>query len=85
MCVLVWCVYLSCPQGQMHSYREAFEEMEDNPISPPPSSGGEAPPLTPAFPVSPQTPYFNLCKFFCSAGRGSRGSQQSTHKRRICL
>ncbi|XP_048862111.1 tensin-like isoform X14 [Brienomyrus brachyistius] len=49
-------------EGQMHSYREAFEEMEDSPISPPPSSGGEAPPLTPAFPVSPQTPYFNLCR-----------------------
>nr|XP_023697645.1 tensin-1 isoform X4 [Paramormyrops kingsleyae] len=48
-------------EGQMHSYREAFEEAE-SPVSPNSSIGGEAPPQTPAFPVSPQTPYFNLCR-----------------------
>ncbi|XP_063067608.1 tensin-1 isoform X2 [Engraulis encrasicolus] len=54
-------------EGQMHSYREAFDDMSDSgaPVSPTPS-GGEAPPSTPAFPVSPltspQTPYFNLCR-----------------------
>lgn len=47
----------------MHSYKEAFEEMAEAPASPPPFSGGEVFPQTPAFPVSPQTPYFNLCKF----------------------
>uniref|UniRef100_A0A669CN67 Tensin 1 n=1 Tax=Oreochromis niloticus TaxID=8128 RepID=A0A669CN67_ORENI len=31
-------------------------------ISPTPTVGGEVFPQTPAFPVSPQTPYFNLCK-----------------------
>ncbi|XP_036401900.1 tensin-like isoform X2 [Megalops cyprinoides] len=49
-------------EGPMHSYREAFEDMEGGPISPTHSSGGEALPLTPAFPVSPQTPYFNMCR-----------------------
>ncbi|XP_035390590.1 tensin-1 isoform X1 [Electrophorus electricus] len=49
-------------EGHMHSYREAFEELEGGPISPPPAVGGEALPKTPAFPVSPQTPYFNLCR-----------------------
>lgn len=47
----------------MHSYREAFEEMEGGLISPTPTAGGEVFPQTPAFPISPQTPYFNLCKF----------------------
>lgn len=47
----------------MHSYREAFEEMDSGPVSPTPTVGGEAFPQTPAFPISPQTPYFNLCKF----------------------
>lgn len=47
----------------MHSYREAFEEMDGGPVSPTPTVGGEAFPQTPAFPISPQTPYFNLCKF----------------------
>lgn len=37
--------------------------MEGGPISPTPTAGGEAFPKTPAFPISPQTPYFNLCKF----------------------
>ncbi|XP_051997821.1 tensin-1-like isoform X3 [Xyrauchen texanus] len=49
-------------ERHMHSYREAFEEMDGGPISPPPTFGGEALPQTPAFPVSPQTPYFNLCR-----------------------
>ncbi|XP_057192890.1 tensin-1 isoform X4 [Triplophysa rosa] len=49
-------------EKHMHSYREAFEEMDGGPISPPPFVGGEALPQTPAFPVSPQTPYFNLCR-----------------------
>lgn len=53
----------STPQRHMHSYREAFEEMDGGPISPTPIVGGEVFPQTPAFPISPQTPYFNLCKF----------------------
>uniref|UniRef100_A0A3B3SW37 Tensin 1 n=1 Tax=Paramormyrops kingsleyae TaxID=1676925 RepID=A0A3B3SW37_9TELE len=39
-------------EGQMHSYREAFEEMEDSPISPPPSSGGRSPPGLAKTPLS---------------------------------
>ncbi|KAG7240531.1 hypothetical protein INR49_026815 [Caranx melampygus] len=50
-------------ERHMHSYREAFEEMDGGPISPTPTVGGEVLPQTPAFPISPQTPYFNLCKF----------------------
>ncbi|XP_069010960.1 tensin-1 isoform X4 [Embiotoca jacksoni] len=49
-------------ERNMHSYREAFEEMEGGTISPTPTVGGEAFPQTPAFPISPQTPYFNLCR-----------------------
>ncbi|KAG1945129.1 tensin-1 [Pimephales promelas] len=49
-------------ERHMHSYREAFEEMDGGPVSPPPFAGGEALPQTPAFPVSPQTPYFNLSR-----------------------
>ncbi|KAF3842819.1 hypothetical protein F7725_001668 [Dissostichus mawsoni] len=49
-------------ERHMHSYREAFEEMDGGPISPTPFVGGEVFPQTPAFPISPQTPYFNLCK-----------------------
>ncbi|XP_029315404.1 tensin-1 isoform X7 [Cottoperca gobio] len=49
-------------ERHMHSYREAFEEMEGGPISPTPIVGGEVFPQTPAFPISPQTPYFNLCR-----------------------
>lgn len=62
-CVLMDIYVHSLLQKHMHSYREAFEEMDGGPISPPPFVGGEALPQTPAFPVSPQTPYFNLCKF----------------------
>ncbi|KAM9710005.1 tensin-1 isoform 5-T5 [Menidia menidia] len=49
-------------EKNMHSYREAFEEMEGGPVSPTPTVGGEVFPQTPAFPISPQTPYFNLCR-----------------------
>ncbi|XP_037343540.2 tensin-1 isoform X2 [Pungitius pungitius] len=49
-------------ERNMHSYREAFEEMEGGTISPTPIVGGEVFPQTPAFPISPQTPYFNLCR-----------------------
>uniref|UniRef100_A0A9J7YL48 Tensin 1 n=1 Tax=Cyprinus carpio carpio TaxID=630221 RepID=A0A9J7YL48_CYPCA len=49
-------------ERHMHSYREAFEEMDGGPVSPPPIVGGEALPQTLAFPVSPQTPYFNLSR-----------------------
>ncbi|XP_052003920.1 tensin-1 isoform X3 [Xyrauchen texanus] len=49
-------------ERHMHSYREAFEELDGGPNSPPPTVGGEALPQTPAFPVSPQTPYFNMCR-----------------------
>ncbi|XP_064370832.1 tensin-1 isoform X2 [Dromaius novaehollandiae] len=46
-------------EPHLHSYKEAFEEMEGaSPTSPPPS-GGETSPPTSAFPVSPQTPYSN--------------------------
>ncbi|XP_030199278.1 tensin-1 isoform X2 [Gadus morhua] len=50
-------------ERHIHSYREAFEELEaGGPVSPSPLAGGEVFPQTPAFPVSPQTPYFNLCR-----------------------
>ncbi|XP_077473811.1 tensin 1b [Stigmatopora argus] len=49
-------------ERHMHSYREAYEEMEEGPSSPTPTFGGEVLPQTPAFPTSPQTPYFNLCR-----------------------
>ncbi|GAA6087559.1 tensin-1 isoform X3 [Tachysurus ichikawai] len=49
-------------EGHMHSYREAFEEMDGGQVSPPATVGGEVLPQTPAFPVSPQTPYFNVCR-----------------------
>ncbi|KAM9365116.1 tensin-1 isoform 2-T2 [Pholidichthys leucotaenia] len=49
-------------ERNMHSYREAFEELEGGPVSPTPTTGGEAFPQTPTFPISPQTPYFNLCR-----------------------
>ncbi|XP_038839043.1 tensin-like isoform X1 [Salvelinus namaycush] len=52
-------------EGPMHSYREAYEDDDADgraAVSPMFSSGGEAHPLTPAFPVSPQTPYFNMSR-----------------------
>lgn len=70
MCVCIWIYVLCSLQKHMHSYREAFEDMDGGPVSPPPFVGGEALPQTPAFPVSPQTPYFNLCKFFPPGGGG---------------
>ncbi|XP_048808399.1 tensin-1 isoform X8 [Lagopus muta] len=44
-------------EPHLHSYKEAFEEMESASPSSPTSGGGEISPPTPAFPVSPQTPY----------------------------
>uniref|UniRef100_A0A8C8FUQ1 Tensin-1 n=1 Tax=Oncorhynchus tshawytscha TaxID=74940 RepID=A0A8C8FUQ1_ONCTS len=49
-------------ERHMHSYREAFEELEGGSVSPTPTVGGEVFPQTPAFPISPQTPYFNLSR-----------------------
>ncbi|XP_052369926.1 tensin-like [Oncorhynchus keta] len=52
-------------EGPMHSYREAYGDDDADgraAVSPMFSSGGEAHPLTPAFPVSPQTPYFNMSR-----------------------
>lgn len=52
----------------MHSYREAFEDSEADRIrhSPTSGGGGENSPQTPRFPVSPQTPYFNMCRLALS-------------------
>ncbi|CAM4614585.1 unnamed protein product [Lepidochelys olivacea] len=47
-------------EPHLHSYKEAFEELEGTSPTSPPSSGGEISPPTPAFPVSPQTPYGHL-------------------------
>ncbi|KAJ8004128.1 hypothetical protein DPEC_G00155560 [Dallia pectoralis] len=49
-------------EGPMHSYYASYEDDVDDgaAVSPSFSGGGEAYPLTPAFPVSPQTPYFNM-------------------------
>lgn len=51
----------------MHSYREAFEDIEADGFSHSApygsAGGGENSPQTPRFPVSPQTPYFNMCRF----------------------
>ncbi|XP_077584099.1 tensin 1b [Stigmatopora nigra] len=49
-------------ERHMHSYREAYEGTDECPSSPTPTFGGEVHPQTPAFPTSPQTPYFNLCR-----------------------
>uniref|UniRef100_A0A8C3TF75 Tensin 1 n=1 Tax=Chelydra serpentina TaxID=8475 RepID=A0A8C3TF75_CHESE len=49
-------------ESHLHSYKEAFEELEGTSPTSPPSSGGEISPPTPAFPVSPQTPYGHLPK-----------------------
>ncbi|XP_056156887.1 tensin-1 isoform X2 [Lampris incognitus] len=49
-------------EGLIHSYREAFETDGNGApaVSPHFSSSGEIHPRTPAFPVSSQTPYFNM-------------------------
>ncbi|XP_044887879.1 tensin-1 isoform X9 [Mauremys mutica] len=49
-------------EPHLHSYKEAFEELEGTSPTSPPSSGGEISPPTPAFPVSPQTPYGHLLR-----------------------
>ncbi|KYO18262.1 tensin-1 isoform A [Alligator mississippiensis] len=49
-------------EPHLHSYKEAFEEMEGTSPSSPPPGGGEISPPTPAFPVSPQTLYVNLMR-----------------------
>lgn len=58
----------------MHSYREAFEDVEaDGFVHSAPCgigcAGGENLPQTPHFPVSPQTPYFNMCRFTLSKSK----------------
>ncbi|XP_029942385.1 tensin-like isoform X2 [Salarias fasciatus] len=49
-------------EGTVHSYREAFEDSEADRLASSPNfaGGGESSPPTPGFPVSPQTPYFNM-------------------------
>lgn len=57
----------------MHSYREAFEDDDADSFANSPAfggGGGEISPQTPSFPVSPQTPYFNMCRFTLPADRG---------------
>ncbi|XP_041834931.1 tensin isoform X2 [Melanotaenia boesemani] len=51
-------------EGPMHSYREAFDDDEAGRLanSPTIGGGGENYPLTPSFPVSPQSPYFNVSR-----------------------
>uniref|UniRef100_UPI0037E90DC4 tensin-1 n=1 Tax=Semicossyphus pulcher TaxID=241346 RepID=UPI0037E90DC4 len=51
-------------EGPMHSYREAFEDDEADRFANSPTfrGGGEISPPTPSFPVSPQTPYFNMSR-----------------------
>ncbi|XP_010218338.1 PREDICTED: tensin-like [Tinamus guttatus] len=44
-------------EPHLHSYKEAFEELEGASPSSPPPGGGEISPPTPDLPVSPQTPY----------------------------
>ncbi|XP_060786294.1 tensin-1 isoform X7 [Neoarius graeffei] len=39
-------------EGQMHSYREAFEDMDAGPVSPPASAGGRSPPGLAKTPLS---------------------------------
>uniref|UniRef100_A0A4W6F3U2 Uncharacterized protein n=1 Tax=Lates calcarifer TaxID=8187 RepID=A0A4W6F3U2_LATCA len=59
-------------KGPMHSYREAFEDDKTDGFanSPTLGGGGENSPQTPSFPVSPQTPYFNMCRSTLPADRG---------------
>uniref|UniRef100_A0A4W6F693 Uncharacterized protein n=1 Tax=Lates calcarifer TaxID=8187 RepID=A0A4W6F693_LATCA len=54
--------YSNSGSGPMHSYREAFEDDKTDGFanSPTLGGGGENSPQTPSFPVSPQTPYFNM-------------------------
>uniref|UniRef100_A0A673C004 Tensin 1 n=1 Tax=Sphaeramia orbicularis TaxID=375764 RepID=A0A673C004_9TELE len=54
------------------SPRSAFEDDEVDGFSNSPTfrGGGEISPQTPSFPVSPQTPYFNMCRFTLPADRG---------------
>lgn len=67
-------VFLSVAfKGPMHSYREAFEDDKADGFADSPTfggGGGENSPQTPSFPVSPQTPYFNMCRSTLPAGRG---------------
>lgn len=67
-------------QGLVHSYREAFEDVEADGFahSAPYGSGGggENSPQTPRFPVSPQTPYFNMCRFTLSKQKEKKKLQQ---------
>lgn len=71
---------LLSPQPHLHSYKEAFEEMESASPSSPTSGGGEISPPTPAFPVSPQTPYSDSRKC-CGSGRW-KGSVGGFHQTR---
>lgn len=59
--VVPWFLFL---QGQMHSYQEALDDSEVDRVTHSPTfrGGGENSPQTPRFPVSPQTPYFNMCR-----------------------
>lgn len=67
------------PQPHLHSYKEAFEEMESASPSSLTSGGGEISPPTPAFPVSPQTPYSDSRKCRGSGRRkGSVGGFRQT-------
>lgn len=63
----------------MHSYREAFEDVEAGGFSHSAaygSGGGENSPQTPRFPLSPQTPYFNMCRFTLSKKREKKKLKQ---------
>lgn len=68
----------------MHSYREAFEDSEADGFAHSPTfggggGGGESSPQPPRFPVSPQTPYFNMCRFtLASAAVLSQNSPPKT-------
>lgn len=50
----------------MHSYREAFEDDEAGRFANSPTFGGGGEML----PVSPQSPYFNVCRFTLTADMG---------------
>jgi len=59
--------------------------MEGGHIGPTPTVGGEVFPQTPAFPISPQTPYFNLCKSPNPADRWHCGAVASLEIQMICI